>query len=489
MKIIKNRWFKILIFIFIFVFTFILRAHNYEKTPGALHLDEMLYAWSGIYLIETGVPVSWSTLDYPKRAEVFKGIINYKGGQPETSVTLYKPWLDEPPLFSLIVGFFAHINGAARTDFIPSSYIRIPSIIFASLVSIFIFLIARMVSNFWGGILAMLVYGTVPIMVIASRVALPENLIALIFVVIAYLLLKFYQHPRFIYILPIPLLIGIAGLSKPTGFFLVFLPIYFVLKKFAEIGKLKTSFKYVLYLFLFCLPFIGAFILYGIYYDADIFWQITSIQSFRPVGFKSLGWFFVSPSYGTSILTDGWYIFCLLSAAYFIFSPKEGLKRMISLFFIYWVGVVMLTGGEGDMLAWYRFPAFPFLAILGGWGLQILVTKANLFTSFLAVGLLLGSRSLLVNAFRSNITPIGYRLFLGLFLLPSIFNSIFEKQWLLKLSKLLTVTIIGIGIYFNVVYIYNTFELECESKSCPIVPSTFLSTLHFPLIWRWIVLK
>ena len=142
MKIIKNRWFKILIFIFIFVFTFILRAHNYEKTPGALHLDEMLYAWSGIYLIETGVPVSWSTLDYPKRAEVFKGIINYKGGQPETSVTLYKPWLDEPPLFSLIVGFFAHINGAARTDFIPSSYIRIPSIIFASLVSIFIFLIA-----------------------------------------------------------------------------------------------------------------------------------------------------------------------------------------------------------------------------------------------------------------------------------------------------------------------------------------------------------
>ena len=37
--------------------------------------------------------------------------------------------------------------------------------------------------------------------------------------------------------------------------------------------------------------------------------------------------------------------------------------------------------------------------------------------------------------------------------------------------------------------LYNAFELNCESQSCPIVPSTFLSTLHFPIIWRWLVLK
>lgn len=485
----KNDYFRATIFVIVFIFTFILRAHNYEKTPGALHLDEMLYAWSGIYLIETGVPVSWSTLDYPKSAEVYKGKINYKGGQPETSVTLYQPWLDEPPLFSLIVGFFAHINGAVRTDFIPSSYIRIPAVLFAAVVSIFIFLIARLVSNFWGGILAMLVYGTVPIMVIASRVALPENLIALIFIIIAYLLLKFYQKPRFIYILPMPFLIGIAGLSKPTGFLLLFLPMYLIFKKLAEINMLKNALRYMAYLILFTLPFVGLFIWYGIHYDADIFWRITSIQAFRPVGFKSLGWFFVSPSFGTSMLIDSWYIFCLLSAAYYIFSPREGLKRMISLFFIYWVGVVMLTGGEGDLLAWYRFPAFPFLAILGAWGLQMLVKYANLFTSFLAAGLLLGGRSLLVNAFRSNIAPLEFRLTLVSLLLPSLIHSIFEKEWLLKLSKLLIIIIIGAGIYLNVVYIYNTFELACESLSCPIVPSTPLSTLHFPFIWRWFVLK
>jgi len=81
------------------LFIFILRAHNYERFPSPNHLDEQLYALSGIYLVETGVPVSWSTLDYPKSAEVYKGTISYQGGEPSASVTLYKPWLDEPPLF------------------------------------------------------------------------------------------------------------------------------------------------------------------------------------------------------------------------------------------------------------------------------------------------------------------------------------------------------------------------------------------------------
>lgn len=481
--------FKITIFLLIFLFTFILRAHNYERTPVATHLDEMLYAWSGLYLIETGTPVSWSTLDYPKRAEVYKGKINYKGGEPETSVTLYKPWLDQPPLFSLIVGYFAHINNANREDFIPSSYIRIPTVIFASITSIMIFLIARLVSGYWSGILSMIIYGTVPVMVFGSRTALPENFIALLFTIIAYLLIKFYKTPYFAYLLFIPLLVGVAGLSKPTGFFLIILPILLVFKKFYQINRIKLAIKSIVFLILTTIPFIGAFVLYGIHYDSEIFWRITSIQSFRPVGFNSLGWFFISPAYKTSILTDSWYIFCLLSAAYFTFSPKEGSKKMISIFFIFWVAVVMLTGGEGDLLPWYRYPAFPFLAILGAWGLQLLFQKANLFTTFLAAGLLLGGRSLIVNAFRSNVTPLGYRIMFSVIVLPSILDAIFQKKLFHKLTKLIIILVTIVGIYFNVVYIYNEFEITCESKSCPFVPSTLLSTLHFPFIWRWLILK
>lgn len=486
MKLVKKNWFKILLFVVVFLFTFILRAHNYEKTPTSNHLDEMLYAWSGLYLIETGVPVSWSTLDYPKEAEVFKGEIDYKRGPPKASVTLYKPWLDEPPVFSLIVGYFAKLYQAEKTDFIPSSYIRIPTVIFAAITSIFIFLIAKLVSGFWTGILSMIIYGTTPVIVFASRTALPENLIALLFVILAFLLLKFYQKPNMIYLIPIPLLVGLAGLSKPTGFFLLFVAIYFIFKKLFDIEGIKSAGRKVGLLILSTIPFVALFIFYGIYYDAEIFWSITSIQSFRPVGFNSLGWFFISPAYQTAILKDSWYIFCLLSAAFFLFSPKEGLKRMISILFIFWVGVVMLTGGEGDLLPWYRFPIFPFLAILGAWGIQLLIQKANLFTSFLAVGLLLGARSLLVNAFRPNVTPLDYRIIFSTLMVPSILWSIFEKDWMQKLNRVVLILVIIVGIYFNTVYIYNEFDISCQNVDCPLVPTTWLSTLYFPIIWRWI---
>ena len=486
-ELISSSTFRLIVFLLVFVFTFILRSHNYDRVPTANHLDEMLYAWSGLYLIEEGVPVSWSTLDYPKRAQVFKGKISYKGGIPEASVTLYKPWLDEPPGFPLLVGAFAHFYKAEKTDFVPSSYIRMPVVLLAGFTSVMIFLIGRLVSGFGTGILAMLIFGTTPILVFASRSAMPENLIAFLLTLTTYLLLKFYQQPKFLYLLPLPLLVGIAGLSKPTGYFLLPLVLFIVFMVLYKLKKVKLVLRFSLYLIIGTIPFIIFYFWYGLHFDQEIFWQITSTQSHRPVGFNSLAWFFISPAYRTLIFKDSWYVFGLLSAAYFIFSPLDGLKRLISLTFVYWIMVVMISGGEGDLLPWYRFPAFPFLAILTAWGLQYLVKRADFFATFLAAGLLLGNRLLLVNPFRPNIDPTNFRLIFSALMLPSLSKFIFEEKWLDKACRLIIVGVIVIGIYFNVVYIYNAFELDCESKTCPIVPSTFLSSLRFPFIWRWLV--
>ena len=192
-----NRGLKVFIFVLVFYVTFILRAHNYERVPSPSHLDEMMYAWSGINLIETGVPISWSTLDYPARAEVYKGTMSYLGGDPQASVALYKPWLDQPPLFSLIAGGFAHIYGADKNGFMPSSYIRMPVVLMGAVTSIFVFLIMRLVSGYWTGILAMTIYGTVPLLVFASRSALAENFIAMNLMITVYLMIKFVKSPRF----------------------------------------------------------------------------------------------------------------------------------------------------------------------------------------------------------------------------------------------------------------------------------------------------
>ena len=481
---------KTIVFIAVLLFTFILRAHNYERVPTPNHLDEQLYALSGINLIETGVPVSWSTLDYPKDAEVYKGIISYKGGDPSASVTLYKPWLDEPPLFSLLVGQAAHLFGADRNGFIPSSFIRFPMIFISTLTSILIFFIAKKVSGYWSGILAMFIYGTEPIMVFASRSAMPETLISLLFCLTIYLLLKYQEENKFAYIFTIPFLAGLAGLSKPTGYFILPLALFVV---FMEIYKKKPIkwnrvVKNISYLILATLPFLAIYIWYGNHFSPEIFSKIVSIQGFRPAGFNSLSWFFITPGYDTSIFRSSWYVFSLIAAAFFVFSPKQKMGKFISLSFIYWLAIVMLSGGENDLLSWYRFPTFPLLAIFGAWGIEYLFRRADFFASFLISGFLLGNRMLLVNAFRPNVDPNTFRYIFSALLLPSLADWVFNNKWLKRLSRIIIVGVVAVGMWWNIKYIYNAYELTCENKTCPMVPTTALSRLHYPIIWRIFVL-
>jgi len=485
----RLSYLKVIVFITVLVFTFILRAHNYERVPTASNLDEQLYALSGIYLVETGTPVSWSTLDYPKSAEVFKGIISYKGGDPKAGVTLYKPWLDEPPLFSLLVGWFAHIYGANRNDFVPSSYIRIPMVLISTLTSIFVFLVAKKIGGFWRGITAMFFYGTVPIIVFASRTAMPETLIAFLLILMVYLLMLFWQKPNFWYIALIPLLVGIAGLSKPTGYFLLLLALYFTFAKLYKINQIRKAFRYCIYLIIATIPFIAAYLLYGMHYDAEIFKTIYNIQSYRPVGFGSLAWYFITPAIDTVIIKDSWFVFCLISAVYFIFVTNDDLKRFVTISFVFSVAVVMFTGGQSDLLAWYRYPSYPFLAILGAWGIEFLIKRANFFTTFFAAGMLLGSRTLLVNAFRPDVSPGVYRFSFSSLMFPSLANTIFNRDWLKTVSRFIIVGVIVIGMWFNVKYIYNAYELDCQSKTCSMVPTTALSRIYYPFIWRLVVLK
>lgn len=486
----SNRlpYLKIIIFLAVLLFTFILRAHNYEREPTSNHLDEQLYAWSGIYLIETGIPVSWSTLDYPKRAEVYRGDINYKGGLPRASVTLYKPWLDEPPLFSVLVGYFAHIYGADRKQFIPSTYIRIPLIFIATIVSVFVFLITKKLAGYKTGILAMLIYGVTPIFVFGSRSAMPENLIALCYVATMWLLLNYREKLKFWTLIPIPILVGVAGLSKPTGYFLVlfalFVTVWFSVKKIS----IKDIVIRCLYLIIGVLPFIAFYLWYGNHFDPAIFKTLFAIQSGRPVGFSSFAWFLISPSYATFTMKDGWYLFSVVYALYLLIKPKkDGNLKFISLAFVFWVLVVMFTGGEGDPLPWYRFPVFPVLAIISAIGIRHLVKLNTLFSTFLLFGLLLTSRYLLSTPFNPNVRPLDYKIWLAVALTPGLLSYIFNVKLFNNLNKVMAISIITIGIFLNTCLIYRYYDLVCEALTCPMVPTTKLSELRFPFVWRFLV--
>ena len=484
-KLFSNRWFQRIALLILFSFTFILRAHNYDREPVIGQLEEHLYAWAGINLIYDKVPMSWSTLDYPESAVVYKGEVNLDGNQPRPHVTLVRPWLDEPPIYSYISGGAAYLFGDVRWDVLPSSHIRMPQIFLSFFISIMVFLIARAVSGFWSGFIAVLIYGTSPLFVISSRLAVPENLITLIFLIIIYLILKERVRKSLSAIILIPILIGIAGLSKPTGFFLAPLVVY-------ELFKLKR-FKGIIYLVTVVGISVGLLFLYGFYYSPEIFMRILEIQSSRPVGFGGLGYMLSTPAYDIFLLFDTMYIFCLLSLIYYVFSYKTdderaGGRNFLVFCAIYWIIVVLISGGEYDLLPWYRFGFFPLLAIFGAWGLKEAVVNFSFVKSFLAITLFLGNRILLVNPFRPNIDPGLFRLIFSAIMAPALAFEVFGKKYLKTAGQIVIIAAFIVGVYWNVVYLYNVHELKCESIECPIGPPTFLSTLHFPFLWRFFVL-
>lgn len=470
---------KLGIFLLVFYFLAVIKLHGYDRMPAPAHGEELLYSWSGIYLIETGTPVSWSTLDYPKENLVFDGIVGDKHNL-FMPAKLWKPWLDEPPLYSLLSGGMGHLYGDDRTEIIPPSHSRIPSVL-ASLVTMgLVFLVGYQFFGFWIGILSMTFYGLSPILVLGSRLSVPENMIALGVIGSLLLAKKYLEKPNLIFPIVTGLTAAILGLMKPTGFFLA------PLMMFLAISKKKWSHAGLILALV--LLGVGAYLAYGYHYDWDLFLQILSIQGRRFAGWTGLPYILNSPAYDIDLLFDGWYIFGLLMVLFFSLSEKKSKEmKLLLLFFFYWLMVSLLSGTEQDLLPWYRYPIFPLIAVFGALGLRWLHKRADFFALVLGIGLLMTSRYYLMNAFRPTTPTIVFRLVYFVALVPSLIYYLWNKSWARKLSRWILILFIGMGMFFNAKYLYTIFETRCESISCPFGPTTKLSETKLPFLWRLFV--
>src|SRR5437667_412148 len=97
---------KFIIYLFIILcLGFSLRYYNYIYYPrhGAT-FDEFAWTWLGINLIQHQKPISWSSQpQYMKRKHLI-----YQGA----AFWIVTPYLEHPPLFGIIAGSSALINGA-----------------------------------------------------------------------------------------------------------------------------------------------------------------------------------------------------------------------------------------------------------------------------------------------------------------------------------------------------------------------------------------
>jgi len=470
---------KKILFLVAFVYLSILRFHNYDRIPGPNHAEELLYGWSGIYLWETGVPVSWSSLPYPDKYLVFDGPVG--SGPMAVPAKLYRPWLDEPPLYSLLSGGMAYLYGDPKTAPLPTSHTRIPSVILGTLTAALIFLVGKRFFSFWVGFTAMVIYGATPLFVFASRLSVPENLTACAVLLVLYFTPDYLKKPRLWFPFLCGLCSAILGLAKPTGFFLAPLAIF--------ISLLARRPRHIFLTLTLTLTGVLIFVWYGYHYDWELFKWLVSIQGVRFAGWSGLGHIFTSPAYDIFNFYDGWYIFCFIFALFFSLQKNHPLPlKLLSVFFWFWLLVAVFSGTEQDLLPWYRYPFFPLLSLFGALGLRHIWRNPTFIPLAFSFGLLLTTRFYLSNAFRPTTPPNTFRITYLLLLSPALLYMLWPKPVLKKISRVIFVLFVLLGLYYNSKYIYSVFEIRCESISCPFGPSTTLSETRLPFFWRYLVM-
>lgn len=467
----KKLVLKVLFTIVWIYILFVIRARDFGRYPIAGNADELNYGWSGISLIQEGKPFGWSYHKaYPDSWVFYDGIID-KNDQIGVGGRMVRPWLDEPPLFSLLAGGSAHLYGQKPWSVLSSGYIRIPSVLFGFGTTIVLWL--------WGGPLAATIYTLTPLITFSSRLALPENGISFLFTLSLYLYWKFKEKALSI----VAILIGLAGLMKPTGFFIALLFLFFELR--------EKHYKQVLYLVLRILPFIVLFFAYYWWLGGAQALTILKAQGFRPTGWTSLGFILNTPifSTGTDTFYDGWYIFSLLSS--FILLAVKGktnkLVNYLGFAIIFWLGIIMASAGEQDALAWYRYPIFPLISFMAALAVREMLESPTWWWGFLSIGLLFSSRFYLHNAFAATTSSEVFKIAITGLALPFVWFEIFKKEMFIHARKFLVLSIVFFGLFMNARYIYSVFTIRCESITCPIQKEMFLSTLKLPVLWRFLV--
>lgn len=419
---------KLTLVVCILLLGLFLRLNNYDAYPqrGATS-DEYAFAFLGISLIKEQKPIAWSAIPlYKDRFDLTVDKLYFP---------IVKPYLDHPPLFGLLVGGWSLLFGQDSFAKIQLQTIRLIPIILSVFSSYFVFLIGRRLYGFKEGIWALLIYETATVFAINSRVVLAESLLTPLLLLAVFLYVMFYKKISTKTVIFLGIISGLAFLSKVLGI-VVFLSVV----SFLIADKVKI--KKILLLSSITGLFICAFIIYGLYFGGELFWQIQQYQSLRSLGPETLLTIISSPIIINKVFYDGWYFWGLFSL-FFSFSDYKKNKFIILPSIIYLV-LLMASVNKTDIHGWYMIPLFPFMALSSASVLGTVFKKNNW---------LLPVFSLLVGIWEIKylyeipfgLTPFVFRFFLftfiGLPILLSLFNR--EKSYNILRNTLFYLFIFG----------------------------------------------
>ena len=308
--------------------------------------DEYAWTWLGINLIQKQIPISWSP--HPQYSN--RELLIYR----KASFFIVKPYLEHPPLFGILAGSFAILNGAKDMYDVDIKTIRPLSLALGLISIVLLFLLVKEIYDKRTALIASLLYATIPTIVIGSRIVQNENFFIPMWLLALLFTSKYLKNKKSIYrniaavICGLLILAKVPWIAAAGSIILIFL----YLKRY------KDLFKFIIIV----LPISLLYLIYGFYFDQKLFIDLLGLQLNRyDLSFASIYALFQKPYLIDRFYTDGWIYFGWFSILLLLMNVKKHYMVILALlsYFVIFLAGIPDEAGHG----WYRYPFYPFLIV------------------------------------------------------------------------------------------------------------------------------
>lgn len=337
----------IILLVIILSLGFSLRYYHFYTYPrhGAT-FDEFAWTWLGISLIQDHTPISWSSQpQYKERKHLI-----YQGA----AFWLVHPYLEHPPLFGLIAGSSALLNGAHDIYSINLHNMRKLSLGLGLLSMILMFLFVNALYGKNIALVTTLLYATIPTMVIGSRIVQNENFLIPSWILALFLLHRYLKTGKKRFRNIAAIFAGLLSLAK--------VPWLVVGVSLGMILSYKGKWKDAFFVGGITLSIFALYLLYGLYWDKEVFLSLWTLQLARYdisfIGFFSI---FSHPLLVDRIYLDGWILFGWFAIVFLMRKVRENFFILFP--FLAYLIVYIFAIPDEPSHGWYRYPFYPFLII------------------------------------------------------------------------------------------------------------------------------
>ena len=449
--------FKIICLIIVVLLAGKLRFYKYDSVPlPGQSLDEYSNSWVGMSLIKIGLPVGISGISgyqfndmrYINVDRVFQSTAY---GNP---VSINYPWFDHPPLMGLVTGGWAYLKGARVFEEANSFIIRKPVVILGVISVGLLFIYGWLCYSFSVGLISSLIYATVPLMVVSSRMIQAENGLIPLFLLSLILYKLFTKNNSLVYLFLCGIVSGLAILFKLSGI-VVFLTIIFLM--YFEKSKIKKEIIENIIFYGVIVFSIGIiFVIYGATYDLKQFMAIFLSNSNRFYGIGPAAvfdLFLQSRLTHNKFITEAWPLVGWLSVLISLFRKEKFKNKMwFALPIITYLMIYLFFGSQP--FGWYAYPFFPFLMLSIGWLIVNSDTIEKQIGALICLLLPFGygiTRIVSINDFQKYASLWRWGL-VSIIILFLILLKYKNKKFR-KITKLLIYLILMLTIYLNIRYV------------------------------------